>query len=667
MIFRSLVFRNYGPFCGSHIIELGPTRGARHATICLVGALNGAGKTSLLEGVLLALYGPRARLSQRATLAWPDFLRAARCRDAAPEEPSEVVLRLDHSDANGTRSLRVIRRWHLTPGDVADHMSVEVLPEPTGRWVQDPELTETWAERVEELVPLGISGLFFFDGEQVRALAVHDTPPDEVRDAVRSLLGLDLPHRLAQDLDVITARRLRENASPDDQARALELDAQLATIRDQEAEAQAALTRLEDTRRRAQEALTRARERFTLSGADVTRRRAEVTEALTEAQDRVAELRAELVDLAAGPLPLALVSGLLERALNDAQREVLSTERALLADHLKKHDDWVLQRLGELKADARLIHQLRSALQQERQTIEHQPKRLGVSRAELHVVEAMTGRGLQEALRAARDARRRLAQAEDAVDAQAARLGAAAPVEQSNLMVLELESHARALGAAEEAVRAEEARLGELAAERRRLEELLTRLLAQLKAAHESADATQRIVRAAGRVTELLGRYAERLKEKKLARVEALVADRLGILARKGDWIRSVRIHRESFALSLQDAKGRPIDKGRLSAGEQQLLAVAYLWALSLASGRNLPVVIDTPLSRMDSAHRAALVERYFPQASHQVILLSTDTEIDPAHFAKLQSLDVLDRVLRIEHDPATRGSKVVPGCYFWS
>ena len=95
-------------------------------------------------------------------------------------------------------------------------------------------------------------------------------------------------------------------------------------------------------------------------------------------------------------------------------------------------------------------------------------------------------------------------------------------------------------------------------------------------------------------------------------------------------------------------------------------MAVAYLWALSLASGRNLPVVIDTPLSRMDSEHRAALVERYFPHASHQVILLSTDTEIDEAHYAQLKALDVLDRVIRIQHDPEMRSSKILPG-YFWS
>ena len=40
------------------------------------------------------------------------------------------------------------------------------------------------------------------------------------------------------------------------------------------------------------------------------------------------------------------------------------------------------------------------------------------------------------------------------------------------------------------------------------------------------------------------------------------------------------------------------------------------------------PTIIDTPLGRLDSAHRKALCSNYFPNASSQIILLSTDEEI---------------------------------------
>ena len=79
------------------------------------------------------------------------------------------------------------------------------------------------------------------------------------------------------------------------------------------------------------------------------------------------------------------------------------------------------------------------------------------------------------------------------------------------------------------------------------------------------------------------------------------------------------------------------VDQGSLSAGEKQLMVISILWALAICSKKKLPVIIDTPLSRLDSTHRAALVTTYFPQASEQTIILSTDSEIDRHYYDMMQ------------------------------
>ncbi|MED5579907.1 MAG: DNA sulfur modification protein DndD, partial [Nitrospinota bacterium] len=58
---------------------------------------------------------------------------------------------------------------------------------------------------------------------------------------------------------------------------------------------------------------------------------------------------------------------------------------------------------------------------------------------------------------------------------------------------------------------------------------------------------------------------------------------------------------------------------------------------LARSSGRPIPTIIDTPLGRLDSSHRNHFVERYFPSASHQVLLLSTDEEIVGPYFERLK------------------------------
>ena len=109
------------------------------------------------------------------------------------------------------------------------------------------------------------------------------------------------------------------------------------------------------------------------------------------------------------------------------------------------------------------------------------------------------------------------------------------------------------------------------------------------------------------------------------------------------------------FSLSLYDSQGQPVPKHRLSAGEKQLLAISFLWGLARVSGRNLPVAIDTPLGRLDSSHRNNLVERYFPTASHQVILLSTDTEIGKSEVEMLREQDAIAREYLLQYDSKIR------------
>ena len=75
------------------------------------------------------------------------------------------------------------------------------------------------------------------------------------------------------------------------------------------------------------------------------------------------------------------------------------------------------------------------------------------------------------------------------------------------------------------------------------------------------------------------------------------------------------------------------VEKKKLSAGEKQLMVISLLWALAICSKKKLPVIIDTPLSRLDSIHREALISTYFPNASDQTIILSTDSEIDQKYY----------------------------------
>src|ERR1700731_2556389 len=131
--------------------------------------------------------------------------------------------------------------------------------------------------------------------------------------------------------------------------------------------------------------------------------------------------------------------------------------------------------------------------------------------------------------------------------------------------------------------------------------------------------------------------FLERATEQKIDRLSALITESFRYLLHKQTLVDRIFIHPGTFAITLYDDGGNAIPRRRLSEGEKQIFAISMLWGLARAAARQLPAVIDTPMARLDSAHRQNLVERYFPGASHQVVILSTDTEVDRQYYQMLQ------------------------------
>ena len=157
--------------------------------------------------------------------------------------------------------------------------------------------------------------------------------------------------------------------------------------------------------------------------------------------------------------------------------------------------------------------------------------------------------------------------------------------------------------------------------------------------------------------------FLHRATERKIDRLSHLITESFRFLLRKQTLVEQILIDPATFAITLYDAAGNALARQRLSEGEKQIFAIAMLWGLARASARPLPAVIDTPMARLDATHRQHLVERYFPQASHQVILFSTDTEVDRHYYRLLQPS--VARAYHLNYDEQRRVTKGEEG-YFW-
>lgn len=145
------------------------------------------------------------------------------------------------------------------------------------------------------------------------------------------------------------------------------------------------------------------------------------------------------------------------------------------------------------------------------------------------------------------------------------------------------------------------------------------------------------VVEHIGKLKETMQGFAKSLVKENIELLQEKITEKFIALTRKERLISGISICPESFSLTLLSASNEALSPSRLSAGERQLLAIAILWGLSEASGKELPTVIDTPLGRLDGQHRTRLIESYFPYAANQVLLLSTDEEIMGDYYSKLK------------------------------
>lgn len=657
MIFDQLVLHNFGQYRGRHVIELTPP--SKDRPIILFGGMNGSGKTTLLDAFQLALFGKFARCSNRADLGYEEFLRRCVNRFVDPGEGAAVELLFRHVHEGKEHSYHVHRSWLGASRAVRE--TVEVVKD----GLLDKVLTEDWTAQVEQFLPVRLSPFFFFDGEKIEALADIEKSAEALSTAVRALLGLDLVEQLATDLVVLERRKRNESrASPEQDVIATvqtEVDA-LEEARQRAVEQRASA---QNHAAQAQSRFEAAESRFRAGGGEAFARVDETRKAHARATALLAKADDQLEEEAGGAAPLLLLSDLLSSVFTQDRIERDMADGEVLDQLLGVRDEKTLAAAAEAGAASETLAALRRFLTQDRGR--YRPSRktkryleltadarahltaLTSQQSEMH---ARLHRAVAERDRLVADLEaleRNLASVPD--DDAVARLS---EERDSALVILAAAEQvlADAQRGLEEAARAHQLRLG-----------ALQKLQDESASAIFKHDEAQRVVNTAVRVRAVLAEFGAAVSKRHMKRLESLILEGFQFLIRKPRLVTAVEIDDATYQLRLLGEDALELPPDRLSAGERQLLAVSIIWGLARASGRPTPVVVDTPLGRLDSEHRRRMVERYFPRAGSQVLVFSTDEEIDEDLYGKLARH--VGRSYRIDHDASKRSACLTPG-YFW-
>jgi len=667
MILQSIEVENFGVFRGKHIFNLMPDF-SENRPIILFGGLNGSGKTTLFDGIKICLYGRPTFKEFRTKKQYNSYL-SKKIKPLNPQRRKiyygSIELKIEFNDFGVKDIYSVRRNWKIDEDKVDETFRVLKNGQMLGTIEQ--EYSQAF---VANLIPMGISDLFFFDGEKIQELAQDTVDNGFFKEALDTILGLDVIQTLKNDLKIYA---YKQNASEDSQEIVEMIDGVHREIRDLDNilgdlhQDQASIkTKLEKTI----DIIAKKENELSLQGAGYAKRRFEFKEKLNKIENELDEIRKRLREFYSGLFPFTLVPKLCLQLRNKIQEERSRKNElsALMVLEKKKEDfearlfekNGQLTRFSDASSKKGLIDDIISVLKDVIKDPEDE---------DFVFIDDFSDNELNQLLYWVDQTSNTIPREIKYLSSKYDRLQTDR-VHYENLIrrvpedsildpiVNEINKQYEMKGRYESQLSKIEEETGHL---RYRITEA-NRQLEALNERFEQQNKYERTIRLLRNIRVMLDEYQDDIRENKLEMLRNAFLDSITMIIRKHDFISDIKIDSD-YHIELQMEDGNYISKSILSNGEKQIFAISMLLALAKVSGRPLPFVIDTPLARLDSSHRDKIVENFFPNASHQVIIFSTDTEIDKIYFDKLASH--ITRVYHLEYDDQTKSSLASEG-YFW-
>ncbi|WP_028884887.1 DNA sulfur modification protein DndD [Teredinibacter turnerae] len=659
MIFEKLVIHNYGIYKGRHEILLN-TDGVKKP-IVLFGGLNGGGKTTFLDALKLTLYGKFAHCSNRGSMAYHEYLKETINRHCRHEEGASLELEFTTYYGGEKNKYQIKRYWRKT-GKSTIREEMEVVHND----VLDQVMTEQWYEYVNEFIPLNISDLFFFDGEKIEALADPEGSASLIKTGVSSLLGLDIIDKLDTDLvalmrtDSKSLSTLSDNTDEDkiklQEAKLLEFLNRKDVLSQNLAKTNSVIDSLEKE-------IDLAYKQYRELGGDVFEQRKRLSQKLHDVELTLAKAEADLRSMADGSYPLTLIEKLINQTRDQSVREGEHKNNQIILSELKKRNKSLIEFLekNNIASDVKSLVQEKLNLEIESISTLNDKSSLflNVSPDIFHSLDRKNVRLMRESALELKgkiiELRERRVNCQRELSSVPEESVVAVSKEKLENCQRELNKELAKKDILEE----------QIAIVRRQVDQAelrLTNLRLENNRDGFESEIYKKTIDNVEEVKAVLKTFQSKMLEKHLRHLEVLILDSFRVLIRKSDLISSVKIDPRSYQVVLLDSSLEHFSPSRLSAGERQILAISILWGLAKASGRPLPLIIDTPLGRLDSEHRKHLVDNYFPKVSHQVILLSTDQEIDRNYRDDLKRY--ISREYNIYYDETEKTSLISEG-YF--
>jgi len=587
----------------------------------------------------------RLSISGEEGKSYKTFLEKALHRGAAAGGRRSCSVKLIFIDDNDA-PLEIQRIWHFSdsgiyrPQDEQINIYEGVARKPVGpleTTLQENDRVAWFRDYIaENLLPFTQAHFFMFDGEQVSVMAEQEMS-SQVRLGIEGLLGIPVLKRLAHDLrDYAEARLKGVNNVSDKTIKKLEFERTRLTSEYNEKTAQ--LAKIEPDRTILNHERDNLYRELSHFGEGTQALMEEKYEQIKKLENSIENGTSELETLMLKDLALALSGWALRQSVIT---QLQSEDEFESWEHGKNQGDHNLERF--LTSFDTRIQKIRPALTKEQRDSVLENTRSAWASIWYPQPENCPDKYLHSYLNAS-DRSKVIDRLKDTDQLDASTIAdmidtisenekklknlrddinrtkiIAPDVDKKRIRLRELDEkiqeHDQQIGVLKREV---DARKSEIDSKNKKLSNLTNQL--------DQAVPSQRRAARANKVAQMVDEIVVQAVPNQIKAIAEAMTKAHRTMAHKKDLVERIAID-EDCNVKLLNSDDMDLRNYDLSAGEKQIFTQALISAVSSVSGRGFPMVIDTPLGRLDVKHRKGVLN-HLVQRGHQVILLSTNTEV---------------------------------------
>lgn len=653
MLFKRIMLQNFKMYEGRNEFDLSINQKQDTLkNIILIGGLNGNGKTTLLEAIKLCLYGKKAK-HLFGNGEYDSFVTSRFSKNALKKGEAEMKISVEFEDVyfqGLSNELFIERRWFISTYSESVKIKDESFSVKKGNDTNDVfgNNDNNDAEKfIYQLMPPEITQFFFFDGEKIQEMAEDRNYGERISQALRDVLGISLIDTLREDLQAVRREYSKGTTATDIKKQIAQKESEIAEIEGAKDSHEEKKFDLEQEI----EQLTNQIENIRFDLERITNANLQDRDELKNREAEFQQKEQEIKEALMGILEFELPIGISAKLCVELKKRIELEHAFQLQDNAKQSLKPQLEKLLYEVFDQGEEPKTRISFSQI-EFYKNKIRRIWYNLFELpennivvdEIWHDLNEREYQFIMQQIEKLSQNLIPKFENIYREKQRKASEL---RSIQRELEKSNDIEILRKIEEQNRLKET-LGAKRNEKQTIEGNIegfkrqcNGLDSQKKKLDEQFDAAEKNQEKGAFIRKLittLNDYETELKKTRISELEEFIKEMFLRLCNKEDMVTSVHIDSHTFIVSIKDAQGRSLEKHNLSSGLKQIFALSLLWGLAKVSKIEIPMIIDTPFGRLDSIHRTNLLQNYYPNAGRQLIILSTDEEIDTQSITLLEN-----------------------------